>query len=406
MNLEMLAMKYGDIDGDGLVDRVFIVGNKPFGLSSPMVGDIQLIIEQNKTKEKKFFSLSENSGYEPSLFLGDFTGDGFDDIMVAINSGGSGGMIYAYLYTYKNGTFQKIFDSEEFNRIMKYDVTYQNDYLVSVTNFNLKQNYTFDISSRDDEYLSSIYDSNKKLKKAVHGEVAPLSGLYPIDYERDGIFELNALQKVSGLYQADGFGYVETVLKWNGDHFIANRQYLVLFGSELTEKRITLPPLHFVFLHRLYTEKRRNIQLEAAIAREFHLKKGTDKVRYYYNEIDLNDDGIPEVVVYLVGNKFCGNEGCSVAIFKSTIPGYQLLSNISPVFQPIVVSAERTNGYHDLIVYVSRGGADPFYARLKFQHNSYPSNPTQQPRVPETATIVGTLLLADGLEPQAGILLQ
>lgn len=406
MNLKVLTIKCGDINGDGLDDHVYIVGNKPYGLTSPMIGDIQLIIELNKNKEIIKVKLSESLGYEPTLFLGDFTGDGFDDIMVVINSGGSGGMIYAYLYTYHNGMIRKIFDSEEFNRLMKYDVTYQSNHLVTIKNFNLQQTYTFDISNRGEEYLSSIYDSNKKMKKTANGDVAPLSGLYPIDFERDGIFELVAMQKVSGLYQADGFGYMETVLKWNGKQFVIHRQSFALFGSELPEKRITIPPLHFVFTHKLYTEKKRNKQLEQAIIREFQLKKGIDRVRYYYNLIDLNEDGHPEVFVYLVGDKICGNEGCKAAVFKTISQGYQLLNKISPVFQPIVVSAERTNGYHDLIIYVSKGGVDPFYARLKFQRNSYPTNPTQQPRVPETATIVGTLLLADGLEPQAGIMLE
>lgn len=406
MDLETLAMKYGDIDGDGLVDRVFIVGSRPFGLSSPQVRDLQLIIEQNKTKKNIRIPLPETLGYEPSLFLGDFTGDGVDDIMIAINSGGSGGTVFAYLYTYNNSHFQKIFDSEQFNQFMKYEVSYLDDYQMNVMNLNLRKSYTFDISDRGEEYLSAIYDSNKKLKKNVNGDVAPLSGIYPVDFERDGIFELVISQKVNGLYQADGFGFVETVLHWDGKQFVSSRQYLSLLGSELAEKRITLPPLHFVFSHRLFAEKKRNKQLEMAITREFQVKKGIDKVRYFYNMIDLNGDGIPEVFIYLTGGKFCGNEGCTAAIFKSTARGFQLLSKISPVLQPIVVSTERTNGYHDLITYVSRGGVDPFYARLKFQHNSYPSNPNQQPRVPETATIVGVLLLADGLEPQAGIMLE
>jgi hypothetical protein len=111
------------------------------------------------------------------------------------------------------------------------------------------------------------------------------------------------------------------------------------------------------------------------------------------------------VFVYLIGDKFCGNEGCSAAIFKSTTQGYQLLSKISPVFQPIVVSTGESNGYKDLIVYVSDGGANPFYARLKYQQFGYPARPTLQNKIPENATVEGTLLFADGLEPQSGILL-
>jgi hypothetical protein len=405
MTLETLAMKYGDVDGDGIVDRVFLVGSKTFGLSHQLAQDIQLYIEHGKTKELTKIGLPENMGYQPTLFLGDFTGNGTNDMLIVISTGGSGGMIYGYLYSYIDGVFEKIFDSEQFNRFMKYDVSYQDDYLVSVINFNLKQTYAFDITSRGEEYLSAIYDKQKKLKKPLKGDVLPLSGLYPIDFERDGTFELYAAQKVMGQYQADGFGIAETVLHWSINQFIPTRQYLALFGNELPAKRITLPPQHFVLLHQLLTEKKRNKQLEQVIIREYQIKKGIDRVRYLYNYIDLNGDGIPEVFVYLIGDKLCGNEGCSVAIFKSTPQGYQMLSKISPVFQPIVVSTGKSNGYKDLIVYVSGGGTNPFYAKLKYQQFGYPARPTLQNKVPENATVEGTLLFADGLQPQAGILL-
>src|SRR5919199_4534738 len=47
-------------------------------------------------------------------------------------------------------------------------------------------------------------------------------------------------------------------------------------------------------------------------------------VRYSYNRVDLNNDGRPEVVVYLVGSYTCGTGGCTTLIFTPRGQEYRL----------------------------------------------------------------------------------
>ena len=54
-------------------------------------------------------------------------------------------------------------------------------------------------------------------------------------------------------------------------------------------------------------------------------------VRYYYNRVDLDDDGTPEAIVYLVGSYTCGTGGCTAVIFTPTGQDYRLVSRLSLV---------------------------------------------------------------------------
>jgi hypothetical protein len=88
--------------------------------------------------------------------------------------------------------------------------------------------------------------------------------------------------------------------------------------------------------------------------------------RYIYNEVDLNDDGTPEVLVGLVGLFFCGTSGCTVAILSATDSGYVTHSDISSVHLPIIVSETKTHGWRDLILWVAGGGAEPGFAIARY----------------------------------------
>ncbi|MBN3526955.1 hypothetical protein [Paenibacillus apiarius] len=218
----------------GMTDSVFLTGNKPFGEGSPFIDHIALFVQEGHTKNVTKLPLAETAGYNPTIFLGDFTGDKTDDICIVIDAGGSGGIIYANLFSYWNWKYHLIFDSETFNATKgNYDVVYKDNYKVEVINRQLHTKYTIDIAYKGADYLASIYDQGGKLIKPMTDEVGNIGGLYPIDYERDGIYDLTAAQNIMGQYQADRLGIVNTVLYWNGMAFIPIRQYVQIYGSKL-----------------------------------------------------------------------------------------------------------------------------------------------------------------------------
>lgn len=226
----ILDFKQGDVSGDRIIDYVYLVGDRPFGMESPFAENITLVILDGKTNSYSRIPFKVNTGYNPTVFLGDFTGDKVNDILVNIESGGSGGYIFSYVYSLLNNNPRELFDFEKFNEEYKYDVVYKNDYKVDVINENLNKKYTLDIEYKDPEYLFEIYDENGKLKEPLMGEVTALSGLYPIDIERDGTYELNAIQRIIGRFNADILGFVDTSLKWDGMKFIPSRQYVSIPG--------------------------------------------------------------------------------------------------------------------------------------------------------------------------------
>lgn len=224
----ILDYKQGDVNGDGFTDNVYLMGDKPFGEQSPFADNITLVVLDGKTGIFKKIQLKANAGYKPTIFLGDFDGNGVADILVNIDSGGSGGYMYSYVYSYYNNQPRLLFDFEEFNREYKYEVNYMDYYKVEVISKNLNKTFILDISRKDKEYLAGIYDEDGKLKTPVNGDVTALVGVYPIDLDRNGVFELLAIQRIAGLYNADTLGLVQTYLEWDGSGFVPFNQYAAI----------------------------------------------------------------------------------------------------------------------------------------------------------------------------------
>lgn len=225
----IVTSKQGDIDGDGEKDNVFITANKT--PDSPFWKNLTLVIRNGSTNQYEQVPLKNNAGYNPTLILGDFTGNKRDDILVVIDTGGSAGAIYAYVFSYFNGKLTPVFDSDAFNENYKYDVAYENQYKAKVNSYYLNEKYILDLTYKGKEYLSEIYNQNGVLKAPIEGWVNPLSGLYPVDFNRDGIYELEAYQRIAGRYNADALGFVQTILKWNGKAFVPDRQNVAIFGG-------------------------------------------------------------------------------------------------------------------------------------------------------------------------------
>lgn len=163
--------------------------------------------------------------------------------------------------------------------------------------------------------------------------------------------------------------------------------------------------IDFSSIEYICSETERDEKLEKAIEKEFDLKTYDKNIRYYYNKIDLNEDGNPEVFVYLVGPSVCGTGGCSGVIFKQENGEYKLLSRFSLVRNPVIISKNKTNGYRDIIMYVAGGGIKSFFAQLKYDSTAYPLNPSIQPKVEPGTKVDGIAILADDIGKNPGIVL-
>jgi hypothetical protein len=228
VNPSIVSVARGDVTGDKVSDNVYLTGTKT--PDSPFIQNITLVVQDGRTGRTRNVQLSENAGYNPTLFLGDFTGNGVDDILIRIDSGGSGAFTYDYVYSFVNNIPQLLFDFNVYNEQFQYDVSYQDNYKVKVISKINNLTYLIDISLRDPEYLSEIYDANGKLKSPIEGFVNPLSGLYPVDFDSNGVYELLAYQKIAGRYNADALGYVLNTLAWKNDRFVLQNQNVAIGG--------------------------------------------------------------------------------------------------------------------------------------------------------------------------------
>ncbi len=229
-NSMIVSFARGDVNGDRIPDNVYLTGVKT--PDSPFVQKITLVIQDGRTGALNIVPLESDAGYNPTLFLGDFTGDRVNDILISITSGGSGGITYYYIYSDLMNMTKLLFDYNVFNETYKYDVTYKDFYKVEVINTTDNIKYLLDISYKGKDYLNEIYDSDGKLKSPIEGFVNPISGLYPVDFDANGVYELLIYQKIAGRYNADSLGYVQTILKWDNNKFVMIGQYVAIFGSK------------------------------------------------------------------------------------------------------------------------------------------------------------------------------
>lgn len=233
-NIFILDVKQGDVNGDGIVDTVYLYGNKPDGPSGIFADNITLVIEDGLSKQRTTVGLEFNAGYNARLFLGDFDKDQIPDILISIDTGGSGGYGIFYIYSFKNNIVREMFNFDPYNKEYTFNVNYEDFYKVSVSSPQLDVLFTIDISNKGAEYLSHYYDANGKLKKPIKGEVLALGALYPIVTNLKNLnYDLLALQRIIGTSNADTLGYVENFLTWNGHAFISSRLSVSILGTKL-----------------------------------------------------------------------------------------------------------------------------------------------------------------------------
>lgn len=176
----------------------------------------------------------------------------------------------------------------------------------------------------------------------------------------------------------------------------------IFFSQGALANMVTIQDPHLKDLSFVKSETKPDPELERVFSKEFGIKREEDKVRYYYNRIDLNGDEEAETFVYLTGPAVCGTGGCSGLVLERANGGYKVISRFSLVRTPVIISETKTNGWKDIIMYVAGGGIEPSYRVLKFDGNTYHLNPSIQPEV-ESDNIKGIGIISDDITENSGI---
>lgn len=123
------------------------------------------------------------------------------------------------------------------------------------------------------------------------------------------------------------------------------------------------------------------------------LKKGPPQTQYEFTRIDLDNDGRRDGIILMKTphQYWCDINGCNMAVFKAHNDGFRLISEVAPVRGPLIVSDNRTNGWHDLIIRVSgRMGWSAKNVALQFDGHSYPLRPEFEKALYASNTLSGT----------------
>jgi hypothetical protein len=117
--------------------------------------------------------------------------------------------------------------------------------------------------------------------------------------------------------------------------------------------------------------------------------------RYIDAYVDLNGDGVQEVIVYITGRGWCGSGGCITLILAPRGSSYRVVARILITRPPIRVLKRESNGWRNISVWVQGGGILPGYeAELRFNGKAYPLNPSVPPARRLTGKVVGGVVIA------------
>ena len=111
-----------------------------------------------------------------------------------------------------------------------------------------------------------------------------------------------------------------------------------------------------IFSHEKYPDYRKQI---ASL-----LNKKYDGISIYPEDmaiavVDLNGDGLPEIIVYSMAGGISGSGGGYTGFYQQTPSGLKLLSDSCLTAGTLYKSNHKTNGYHDVLSYVVGWKLDP-----------------------------------------------
>jgi hypothetical protein len=119
-------------------------------------------------------------------------------------------------------------------------------------------------------------------------------------------------------------------------------------------------------------------------------QSSSDETLAFYALIDLNNDGLKDGLVLLGGPNWTGSGGSTLLVFEAKPKGqggpdlytpFEFVSRTTLVNPPIVVGEITSNGWKEIYVYVSGGGAQSGWVALRFDGSEYPLNPSIQERL-------------------------
>lgn len=119
-----------------------------------------------------------------------------------------------------------------------------------------------------------------------------------------------------------------------------------------------------------YAEEAEYPELAAFLGSYYEIpEEYRSETRYYYNYIDLNEDGTDEIVAVVVGDYTEVPFGDPAVILAERDGDFWTLESFEGIHTPVTVSEDMTNGWHDIIYNEYGRGAEDGYRICRYNPN-------------------------------------
>ena len=180
---------------------------------------------------------------------------------------------------------------------------------------------------------------------------------------------------------------------------ISKEEFNIRFGEVYKSNNIEIEA------EKIYlSEKNKNLEIENIIKNYLEYSSYFGDLRYLYNYIDLNDDGREEILVYLLGDYVSGTGGSTMIIINSE--SMEIMEEFTLINNPIMISAEKTEGFKNIIVPVYGGGEKLHFVQLKYDGKNYESNPSVVEEYYKDRKFKGEILIGNEILPKTGIYIE
>jgi hypothetical protein len=197
-NTYILDSERLDINGDRKVDDVVLCGEKQED-NNPYWQNISVAVRDGKSGKFSLASVGEwNIGLVPKIFIGKFTTDKNQDILVSMATGSSGGIYQFALLAYLNGQIIPVISQDELNKGLQLETQCLPAYALKVTNKASGSSVVLDLHKGAELYQNlGIYNEQGQLLADPMVLVDGYGVLEPKDDNGDGIYELHGMQGIS-----------------------------------------------------------------------------------------------------------------------------------------------------------------------------------------------------------------
>ena len=219
----IIDVAYGSITNKYSDDSVVLVGEF-HDEKSNHANSLQLVI--NRENDLPITVNVPYNGYNMQLFVGDFTGDKIDNIMIRgeyenpqIYKDGHDNLIsyeLGVIYKYESEKLIEIFNMKKYKNNNLACAKFKSNYRASVSCG--KKKYLIDLSARPKEYLNKIYDEDKKVKTNLKPTLDNPSEIFPIKEVFSDCYNLLIYQRIVGINNSDVIGTIETLINLNNNN--------------------------------------------------------------------------------------------------------------------------------------------------------------------------------------------